>query len=343
MTLRSDQLDYELPPERIAKEPVHPRDQSRLLVLDRARGEITHRRFADLCDFLNPGDCLVLNTTRVRKARLLGKRRTGGSVEALLLRPNPEGTWEALCRPAARLRVGDILKFDGKATAEVIALGEEGRRTIRVDSPVPFEEYLERYGHVPLPPYINRPDTPRDAETYQTVYAEQPGAVAAPTAGLHFTETLLASLAAKGIERADIVLHVGPGTFRPLTTETVEAHRLDPEWYTVPPETRTGIEATRARGGRIVAVGTTSVRVLETIAGAAHNGRSIEGWAELLISPPYEFRLVDAMITNFHLPRTSLLALVVAFAGLEQTLNAYQVAIAERYRFYSYGDAMMIL
>lgn len=343
MTLRSEELDYELPPELIAKEPVMPRDQCRMLVVHRESGQIEHRRFFEIAGYLHSGDCLVVNTTRVRRARLFGQRHTGGRVEALLLRPLTDDTWEAMCRPAARLRLGEKIRFDGKASGEIVGLGEEGRRTIRLETPLPVDEYLESYGHIPLPPYINRPDRPDDATAYQTVYADAPGAVAAPTAGLHFTEPLLAKLASDGIERANLVLHVGPGTFRPLLTETVEEHRLDPEWFHVSSETRERIASVRQNGGRIVAVGTTSVRVLETIATQEHGNGAIEGWADLLIAPSHKFRLVDAIVTNFHLPRTSLLALVAAHAGLELTHTAYREAIEKRYRFYSYGDAMLIL
>jgi len=343
MTLRSDQLDYDLPPELIAKEPVTPRDQCRLLVVHTDTGQIEHRHFFEVPEYLQRGDCLVVNTTKVRKARLLGQRRTGGRVEALLLRPSSANTWEALCRPAAKLKPGEVIKFDGKATGEIVDTGDEGRRTIRFDTPLPFDEYLECYGHVPLPPYINRPDRPDDAETYQTVYANTPGAVAAPTAGLHFTEALLEKLKSNGVNRAELILHVGPGTFRPLLTETVQEHKLDPEWFQVSAETRQQIEGTRSGNGRVIAVGTTSVRVLETIAAQEASEGGLEGWADLLIAPPHEFRLVDAIITNFHLPRTSLLALVAARAGLELTLEAYRQAIEKRYRFYSYGDAMLIL
>jgi S-adenosylmethionine:tRNA ribosyltransferase-isomerase len=239
--------------------------------------------------------------------------------------------------------LGELIKFDGKATGEVVGVGEAGRREIRFDTPLPFDEYLERYGHTPLPPYINRPDRPDDAEAYQTVYARALGAVAAPTAGLHFTVALLQKLAAAGVTRAELILHVGPGTFRPLLTETVQEHTLDPEWFRVPPGTLSQIEETRSAGGRVIAVGTTTVRVLETIATQGSPDDGIEGWADLLIAPPHRFRMVDAMITNFHLPRTSLLALVAARAGLELTLEAYRQAIEKRYRFYSYGDAMLIV
>jgi S-adenosylmethionine:tRNA ribosyltransferase-isomerase len=341
--LRTEQLDYELPPELIAKEPVEPRDHCRLLVLHRATGQIEHRTFHNIGEYLNAGDCLVLNTTKVRKARLLGQRRTGGRVEALLLRPQDDTTWFALCKPAVRMKRGERIKFDGKVWGEVIAAGEDGERTIRFESPMPFDEFLEAYGHVPLPPYINRLDNPRDAESYQTVYAREPGAVAAPTAGLHFTARLLDSIRANGTDVAEVLLHVGPGTFRPILTETIHGHRLDPEWYSITSGAIAKLRQCRERGRRIIAVGTTSVRVLETVGLDASHRERIEGWADLLIAPPYDFRAVDAMITNFHLPRTSLLALVAAFAGLDNVMRAYESAISERYRFYSYGDAMLIV
>jgi S-adenosylmethionine:tRNA ribosyltransferase-isomerase len=341
--LRTEQLDYELPPELIAKEPVELRDHCRLLVLHRDTGQIEHRTFYEIGEYLTAGDCLVLNTTKVRKARLFGQRQSGGRVEALLLRPQDETTWVALCRPAARLKPGERIKFDGKVWGEVVAAGEDGERTIRFESTMPFDDYLEAHGHVPLPPYINRPDTPRDAVTYQTVYAREPGAVAAPTAGLHFTPQLLDALKAKGVAVAELLLHVGPGTFRPVLADTVQEHRLDPEWYRITPSAIGELRRCRAHGGRTIAVGTTSVRVLETVGLDQSRSDGVEGWSNLLIAAPYDFRAVDAMITNFHLPRTSLLALVAAFAGLDNVLHAYASAIAERYRFYSYGDAMLIV
>lgn len=343
MTLRTEELDYHLPEALIAQEPASPRDSSRLLVLDRATGEIAHRRFADLPSFLTARDCLVVNDTQVIRARLFGRRETGGRVELLLLRPVGPELWEALCRPAAKLSVGMRIHLEGDAAAVVTHTGGEGERTVKIEGVASVSAYLSKHGHVPLPPYITRADRPDDVDRYQTVYARTPGAVAAPTAGLHFTEPLLGRLAANGVERAEITLHVGPGTFRPISTPQVDEHRLDPEWFSVAPESAARMRATRVAGGRIVAVGTTSVRVLETLARAPAGVADCEGWADLFITPPFEFRFVDAMITNFHLPRSSLLALVAAFAGLAEVMGAYRVAVEERYRFYSYGDAMLIL
>ena len=343
MTLRTDELDYDLPDALIAQEPATPRDSSRLLVLHRTSGKVEHRRFADLPDYLAAGDCLVLNNTQVIKARLFGRRETGGKVELLLVRPAGPDLWEALCRPAARLTPGTRVHLEGEAVAAIVAAGAEGRRTIKIEGVDPVEVYLSKHGHVPLPPYIARTDRQDDVARYQTVYARTPGAVAAPTAGLHFTEGLLDQLAGRGVERAEITLHVGPGTFRPISTPEVGEHKLDPEWFSVASESAQRIRETRAAGGRVVAVGTTSVRVLETLARAPSGMTDCEGWADLYIAPPFQFRTVDAMITNFHLPRSSLLALVAAFAGLSAVRAAYRTAVSERYRFYSYGDAMLIL
>jgi len=342
VTLRTDELEFDLPAELIAQEPATPRDHSRLLVLHRETGTFEHRRFLDLPSYLATGDCLVLNDTQVIKARLFGRRETGGKVELLLVRALGPALWETLCRPAARLSPGTRVQLEGEAVALITAAGEEGRRTVHIEGVDSVDDYLSKHGHVPLPPYIARTDRPEDVGRYQTVYARTPGAVAAPTAGLHFTEELLGQLDRGGVERAFVTLHVGPGTFRPIATPEVSGHRLDPEWYSVSLEHARRIRGAREGGGRIVAIGTTSVRVLETLARATP-ATDCEGWADLLITPPFEFRSVDAMITNFHLPRSSLLALVAAFAGLPLVLSAYHAAVKERYRFYSYGDAMLIL
>jgi S-adenosylmethionine:tRNA ribosyltransferase-isomerase len=343
MTLRTDALAYDLPPELIAQEPAPRRDESRLLVLHREADKIEHRRFRDLESFLAPGDCLALNTTRVRHARCLGRRASGGKVELLLIRPAGDGQWQALGKPAAKLRPGERVALEGDLDAEILAIEPGGRLRVRLAGSDDLEAALDQSGHVPLPPYIARPDGAADRERYQTVYADTLGAVAAPTAGLHFTPELLDRLAARGVRMARLVLHVGPGTFQPITTDFVHEHRLDREWYAVSARTRRLLADTKAAGGRIVAVGTTSVRTLETLARRPAETGACSGWADLLVSPPFEFKLVDAILTNFHLPRSSLLALVAAFAGLERTLATYRIAVEEQYRFYSYGDAMLIL
>jgi len=349
--LNTSDFDYDLPPERIAQRPAATRDLSRLLALDRLTGAIRHLGFRDLPSLLRPGDLLIVNDTRVIPARLFGTLRREGAdreIELLLLREepgvSPERIWSALARPARALRAGASLSFvDPAYAATVLSTGERGVRHVAfrpasADAP-PFEAWLSRVGHVPLPPYIERPDEPEDRERYQTVFARESGSVAAPTAGLHFTVGTLAALGAAGVALAAVTLHVGPGTFRPVATEDPAQHVLDPEPYRVPPETAAAIAGKR---GRVIAVGTTSVRALESW---ARDGRSADGaWREtgLLILPPYGFRVVEGMVTNFHLPRSSLLMLVSALAGRERVLAAYREAVRARYRFYSYGDAMLI-
>jgi S-adenosylmethionine:tRNA ribosyltransferase-isomerase len=355
--MKTADFDYDLPPERIAQRPAEERDGSRLLVLDRATGSLAHAHFRDLPSFLRSGDLLIANDTRVIPARIFARveRRDGAGdreVEVLLLREEPgmppERIWSALARPARALQPGVARAFADPAWhGRVHATGERGLRRIAFrppgDAPAPsFETWLSRVGHVPLPPYIERPDEAGDRERYQTVFARDPGSVAAPTAGLHFTDAVLAALRARGVAFATVTLHVGPGTFRPVATENAEDHVLDSEPYRVPPETVAAIAAARERGGRVIAVGTTSVRTVEAW---ARDGQPEAGaWREtgLFIREPFEFRVVDAMITNFHLPRSSLLFLVSAFAGRERILDAYAVAVREGYRFYSYGDAMLI-
>mgnify|MGYP001580564530 CR=1 FL=1 len=340
------EFDYELPPEAIAQEPLPERDASRLLVLDRQTGRLRHQRFCDLPELLEPGDLLVVNRSRVFPARLLGHRVGGGEAEILLLRPLGEGCWEALVRPGRKLRPGHQVQVGAELTVRIEseAFGAEGRR--RVSLLVAAEEeaaQIERAGHVPLPPYIRREDRPADRDRYQTVFARETGSVAAPTAGLHFTPDLLRRLEARGIQRVDILLHVGPGTFRPVKAVRVEDHRLEAEPYFIPAETAAALAATRRRGRRVVAVGTTTTRALE--ASAARHGEVVPETADtdLVIVPGFRFRAVDAVVTNFHLPRSSLLLLVSAFAGREAVLAAYGDAIRAGYRFYSYGDAMLIL
>jgi S-adenosylmethionine:tRNA ribosyltransferase-isomerase len=338
-------FDYNLPPELIAQEPLARRDASRLLVLDRRHGAPEHRRFRDLPDLLRPGDLLVVNRSRVRPARLLGTRAGGGRAEVLLLRDRGGDLWEALVRPGRRLPPGARVRVDDTLEVEITpdAPLPDGRRLVRLHAADGLvAAAIERTGHVPLPPYIRREDRPEDRGRYQTVFAREPGSVAAPTAGLHFTPELLSALAERGIARTEVILHVGPGTFRPVQVEDVAEHALPPEPYVVPDEAAGAIAAARARGGRVVAVGTTTTRVLETAAAPGGTVRAGEGETALTITPGFAFSVVDALITNFHLPRSSLLLLVSAFAGRDRVLRAYAEAVRERYRFYSYGDAMLV-
>ncbi|MCS7301187.1 MAG: tRNA preQ1(34) S-adenosylmethionine ribosyltransferase-isomerase QueA [Fimbriimonadales bacterium] len=331
-------FDYELPESLIAQEPIEPRDHSRLMVLHREARRIEHRRFYELTEYLRAGDTLVLNDTRVSAWRLIGRKPTGGQAEVFLLHPLADGRWHALVRPGRRLPDGSrVLVGDA---LEVVLEGrlEGGLRLVRLLSSEPPEQLLPRLGQVPLPPYIHRQLT--DPERYQTVYAQKPGSAAAPTAGLHFTPALLERLRAQGVQLAYITLHVSLDTFRPLQGEQVEQHKMHGEWYTVSPEAAAVINATR---GRIVAVGTTCVRTLESAAVGKRQVQAGSAETRLYITPGYEFKVVDALITNFHMPRTTMLVLVSAFAGREFVLQAYQEAVRERYRFLSFGDAMLII
>ncbi|HHV79984.1 MAG TPA: tRNA preQ1(34) S-adenosylmethionine ribosyltransferase-isomerase QueA [Firmicutes bacterium] len=339
--MRTDEFDYDLPEELIAQEPAEPRDSSRLMVLKRRTGEVDHRVFCDLPVLLNPGDLLVMNDSRVIPARLFGYRRGGGKTEVLLLRDMGDGVWECLVRPGNKVRPGSTLSFsDGEVTAEVLSKTDAGGRLVRFSSRAPLEEALERIGKVPLPPYIKRDID--DPERYQTVYAKVKGSAAAPTAGLHFTRKLLDEVEAKGIGISFITLHVGIDTFRPVREEEIEQHVMHSEVYTVPPEVVEKIRSTKRAGGRVVAVGTTVVRSLES-ASASGELKPSSGWTSLFIYPGYKFKTVDCLITNFHLPRSTLLMLVCAFAGKELVLRAYREAVDKRYRFFSFGDAMLIL
>jgi len=337
--LETSDFDYALPASAIAQRPV-ARGRSRLLVVD-AEGEARHRTVGELPELLRPGDLLVVNDTRVLAARLHGRRRpSGGRIELLLVEKVGERTWEVLARPARRARPGTVIELEGGLAAAVTALGEGGRRRVRFGAEV--EPHLERFGHVPLPPYIRRGDEAEDRTSYQTVFARHPGAIAAPTAGLHFTPELLARLEARGIRRAAVTLHVGLGTFQPVTVEDVAEHRMHAERYHVSSDTAAAVRAARAAGGRVVAVGTTVVRTLESVVDDRGEVRAGEGRTELFITPGFRFRAVDVLITNFHLPRSTLLMLVSAFAGRERVLAAYEEAVARGYRFYSYGDAMFL-
>lgn len=333
MPLRTADFDYALPPDRIAQHPAEPRDAARLLVLRRDHDALEHRVVRDLPELLAPGDLLVVNDTRVRRARLRGTLAdTGGAAELLLLELVDGGAWLALGRPHRRLRHGRVIDLDG-ATARIADRGPDGTLLVVLDPP---DAYRTR-GEMPLPPYIH--ERPADPERYQTVYARDEGSAAAPTAGLHFTPELLSRLRSAGVETAACTLHVGLDTFRPVTEDDPEQHRMHSEWYELPEATAAAVTAARARSGRVVAVGTTVVRVLES-AGALASGA---GRTRLYIRPGYRFRAVDGLLTNFHLPRTTLLMLVSAFAGRERVLEAYAEAVRESYRFYSFGDAMLIL
>jgi S-adenosylmethionine:tRNA ribosyltransferase-isomerase len=363
--MRTSDFDYELPPELIAQHPAPRRDQARMLVLHRNGDPIEHRQFVDFPDFLKAGDLVVVNNTRVIPARIRGRKAdTGGQVEILLLEELYPGTWDVLLHASRRPKVGSLITLgSGCGTAVVLEDGEKGRATLRIASERPWLEVLEEIGEPPLPPYIHRPGhgaggpppcseeirpgtagsrTP-DKERYQTIYAAHSGAVAAPTAGLHFTKQTFQTLEAKGVRHAAVTLHVGLGTFRPVDAENVEEHQMEPERYTVPEGAARAIEDARARGGRIVAVGSTTVRTLETV--AAEHGKIVpcEGRTSLFIRPSYEFKVVDVMLTNFHLPKSTLLMMISALAGRERVLRVYETAVKERYRFFSYGDCMLIV
>lgn len=347
-------FDFELPEEQIAQEPSPERGGARLLCLSRRTGGIEHGVVADLPQRLDAGDLVVVNNTRVFPARLLGRRvPSGGAVECLLVTPldADDGSgaqrWEALVHPGQKLKPGARVVFDGAATlhAEILERRFYGRRVIRLwTDGGSIQEAVERIGHMPLPPYIRRDDRPADRERYQTVFARSPGSIAAPTAGLHFTSSILDGLLNRGVETAEITLHVGYGTFQPVRVEHVEEHRIEAERYDISGETAAAITRARADRRRVIAVGTTTTRTLEAVA-RAHDGRIVPGpgTSDLFIFPGFEFRVVDGLLTNFHLPRSSLLMLVAAFAGRDRVLEAYRQAVAAAYRFYSYGDAMLIL
>jgi S-adenosylmethionine:tRNA ribosyltransferase-isomerase len=344
-------FDYALPREAIAQQPLPDRDASKLLLLSRETGRIEHHVFRELPDLLRPDDLLILNRSRVFPARLLGRRAEGGESEVMLLRrcesSSPEQElWEALVRPGRRLRPGHEVEIGPELSVRIETgpLPPDGRRRVSLrTSGGRLEPILDRLGRTPLPPYIRRPDDATDRDRYQTVYARERGSVAAPTAGLHFSEALLARLRERGTRTAELVLHVGPATFQPVRVSRVEDHRLAAEPFLVPPATADAVALARARGGRVVAVGTTSTRALEWVARADGLIAAGEGETQIAIVPGFRFRVVDALLTNFHLPRSSLLLLVSAFAGRERVLSAYAEALRAGYRFYSYGDAMLVL
>lgn len=358
-----DEFDYALPAELIAQHPLAEREASRLMVLDRVAQRFGDRLFRELPEILQPGDLLVFNNTKVFPARLLGRRRgvsaqkisrhnpaarefLKGEVELMLTRQESDDIWQGLVHPGRKVRTGEVLVFgEGELEAEVLGRGEYGVRRVRLKSAEgSIENAVDRLGHVPLPPYIRRPDAPRDRETYQTVYARVRGAVAAPTAGLHFSERILQALHARGVETCEITLHVGPGTFQPVRARRVEDHKMEAERYEVSEAAAAAVNRALEEGRRVIAVGTTSVRTLEQVA-SEHAGRLAPGPGEtsLFIVPGYKFQAVRGLVTNFHLPKSTLLMLVCGFAGQEFVLSAYRHAVEERYRFYSYGDCMLVL
>jgi S-adenosylmethionine:tRNA ribosyltransferase-isomerase len=342
--VRLADFDYVLPPERIADRPARPRDASRLLVLRRGGAPFEDRTFRDLPDLLDPGDLLVVNDTKVIPARLAGRRAdTGGDVEVFLLRPVGDLRWRVLLNPARRLKPGVRVTLHGPASCVVEAVEDGGERTVRFEGTQDVLALAERVGETPLPPYIRRAADALDRDDYQTVYARRPGAVAAPTAGLHLTPAVLARLRSRGVGVAEVTLHVGPGTFRPVLVEDVGAHRMDAEPYDVPASTAVAVAAARAAGRRVVAVGTTSVRALEAAAGQDGSVRVGPGSTDLFIRPGFDFQVVTSLVTNFHLPRSTLLLLVAALGGRDRVLAAYAHALGHGYRFYSYGDAMLLL
>ena len=341
--MRVSDFDYELPKHLIAKYPANPRDSAKLLVLHRKTGKLEHKIFRDLPQYLKRGDLLILNDVKVIPARLLGKLDTGGKVEILLIRQIEPNVWEVMAKPARKLKPGKNINF-GQLKATVKGYKNEGKRILEFHvKGNNFMDILSQIGHVPLPPYIEREDLPADKEQYQTVFAKTEGAVAAPTAGLHFTKELLEKIEKKGVIIKTVTLHVGPGTFKPVKVEKIEEHKMDYETYNIPEETAEEINRAKKEGRRVIAVGTTVVRTLESAADEEGFVKSGEGTTNLFIYPGYKFKVIDALITNFHLPRSTLIMLVSAFAGRERILNAYKEAVKKNYRFYSYGDAMLIL
>lgn len=339
--MKKSDFDFELPEELIAQTPIQQRDHSRLMHLDKQTGEISHEHFYDLPRFLKKGDCLVLNDSRVLPARLIGCRSTGGSVELVLLRDLGEGRWECLSRPGRKTKPGTELNFGGgELTATVESVAEGGNRIVQFHYEGIFLEVLERLGKMPLPPYIK--EELQDAERYQTVYSREIGSAAAPTAGLHFTRELLAQIEAMGVNVCYVTLHVGLGTFRPVKEDEIENHEMHSEFCIIPERTARIVTETKKAGNRVIAVGTTSCRTLESFAQEDGSLPVSSGWTNIFIYPGYRFKCIDALITNFHLPESTLIMLVSALAGREHVLNAYKCAVEERYRFFSFGDAMMI-
>jgi len=353
--LKVSLFDYHLPQELIAQEPLPERDQSRLLVVKRGEESLSHHRFYELPDLVPSDTLLVVNDTRVIPARLLGERPTGAKVEVFLVAPEGRegsvllteeggGLWRCLVKPGKRLRPGDRVLFaGGRWWAQIWGVLPSGQRLVSFHGPGGLEGLMEEVGQVPLPPYIRRAPRPEDRERYQTVFAARKGAVAAPTAGLHFTSRVLDALKAKGVEIVSVTLHVGPGTFKPVKVDEVEAHKMEEEYYEIPPQVASKIEEARKEGRPLLAVGTTVTRALESAADEEGRLVRLQGWTDLFIYPGYRFKVVDMLLTNFHLPRSTLLMLVCAFAGRELVLRAYREAVERRYRFYSYGDAMLLM
>lgn len=339
---KTSDFDYEYPREVVAQRPLPERNASRLLVLHRDTGTIEHRSFGQFASLPDPGDVLVLNESKVMRARLKGLRDNGREAEILLAHPEPDGTWLAMVHPGGKLKVGRKVTFGDDAVAEIVDVIGGGLRRVRFSGPLSPIELMKQSGSVPLPPYIERIPDDQDRERYQTVFAQHDGSVAAPTAGLHFTEGTLSELNARGVTTARVVLHVGPGTFKPVASEEPTDHSMHSEWYSVPAEATNLIVAAKKSGKRVWAVGTTSARVLETVANF-DGQHATTGWTDLFIYPPFEFKVVDALLTNFHLPRSTLLMLVAAFAGYESTMFAYRTAVRNGYRLYSYGDAMVVV
>lgn len=336
------EFDYNLPEELIAQDPLADRASSRLLTLDKQSGAFSHHVFRDIVDYLNPGDCLVLNNTKVIPARLMGEKEgTGAGIEVLLLKRKEDNVWETLVKPGKKARVGARISFgNGLLVGEVIDVVEEGNRLIRFEYEGIFEEILDQLGQMPLPPYITH--RLEDKNRYQTVYAKYDGSAAAPTAGLHFTPELLEQIKAKGVKVAEVTLHVGLGTFRPVKVENILDHHMHSEFYMVEEDQAAIINETKKNGGRVICVGTTSCRTIESAAGEDGILRAGSGWTEIFIYPGYQFKMLDALITNFHLPESTLLMLVSALAGRDHVMAAYEEAVKEKYRFFSFGDAMFI-
>ena len=340
--MKTSDFYFDLPEELIAQVPILDRSSSKLMVLDKETGEISHKIFKDIIDYLNPGDCLVLNNTRVIPARLIGsKEGTGGKIEFLLLKRNEDDTWETLVKPGKRAKIGTRFSFgEGKLIAEVVGMGDDGARIVKFEYEGIFEEVLDELGNMPLPPYIT--ERLEERERYQTVYSKHNGSAAAPTAGLHFTDELLEKIKDKGVDLAFVTLHVGLGTFRPVKVDDVLEHDMHSEYYMVTQEAADKINRAKENGHRVITVGTTSTRTIESV--ADENGRMKEasGWTKIFIYPGYKFKVVDNLITNFHLPESTLIMLVSALAGKENVLNAYKCAVENKYRFFSFGDSMFI-
>jgi S-adenosylmethionine:tRNA ribosyltransferase-isomerase len=333
---------FDLPEELIAQHPLENRDESKLLVLDKESGEFEHKTFKDILEYFNPGDCLILNNTRVLPARLIGeKEESGGKIEFLLLKRVDLNTWETLAKPGKRAKIGTKFVFgNGELKAEVVDIGEEGNRIVRFQCDGIFEEVLDKLGQMPLPPYIK--ETLEDKERYQTVYSKVTGSAAAPTAGLHFTEGLLEELKRRGVKVGFLTLHVGLGTFRPVKSESIQEHHMHSEFYELSEETANLINETKKIGKRVIAVGTTSSRTLESIGSEEGLVKAQSGWTDIFIYPGYKFKIVDALITNFHLPESTLIMLVSALGGRDNIMKAYEEAVKNKYRFFSFGDAMFI-